>query len=153
MSYDVSLFFPDAVFPLQQWKEAIDGFNPQEHAVRPSDSNRNVLAEWAMSHQGGSLWLELSDVRATHYLKPASAQWQVFLSHGGHRPHDVWLQFAVSYHALVLMKDVIFYDLQHDIYCEDGHQLLEFAAPRLHPFGLSRMFKLGLLDAHGNPLF
>ena len=51
------------------------------------------------------------------------------------------------------MEDVVFYDLQRDIYIEDEREYLEFAGHYLSSFGQSKMHKLGLLDAHGRPLF
>jgi hypothetical protein len=153
MSYDVALYFRHEDFPLEQWKEAIAVFHPQERDVRHSDYNRNILLEWTINHTQGGLWLEFRDVRDDRYLKPVSAQWQMFITRGGHRPYDVWLQFAVPYHALVLMDDVVFYDLQDDVHVEDDHEYLELVKPKLHKFGLSRMFELGLLDAHGKPIF
>jgi hypothetical protein len=153
MSYDVALYFRHETFPIDRWKEVIAAFQPQEHEARQSNYNHNPLAKWTSSHNQGRLWLELRDVRDDRYAKPSSARWQVFISRGGHTPQDVWLQFAVPYHALLLTDNIVFYDLQDDVYIESEHEYLEFIKPKLHKFGLMKMFDLGFLDAHGKPIF
>ena len=160
MSYDVALFFRGAAFPLGRWEAVIAGFGPRGREVSPPRRAAGVLAERTIPyHDGGALWLELRDVRDDErHPKPAGARWEVFLSRGGHGPRDAWLQFAVAYHALVLMGDdedggPVFYDLQDDVYAEDQSAFLELTTPKLRRFGLAKMFGLGLLDAHGEPVF
>ena len=91
MSYDVALFFPQALFPLEQWRQAIASFGPQESEARQSQHNRSALAEWTVSRDQSYLWMELRDVRFGHRPRPSQAQWQVFVSRGGHRPQGAWL--------------------------------------------------------------
>ena len=153
MSYDVSLYFRDDIFPLQQWEQVIAAFDPQKHEVRKSRYTQNDVAEWTIVREESVLWLTLQDKRPIRYRKPAGAQWEVLISRSGHRPYDVWLQFAVPYRALVLMDNVIFYDRQQDVYLASEDEYLEFAGSQLRRLGLSKMFKLGLLDADGKVLF
>lgn len=155
MSYDVGLYFRHEVFPLEQWKDVMAVFHARELEVIHSDYNRNVLLEWEINRNPGHLWMELRDVRDDRYFKPISALWMVFLSRGllGASPYDVWLQFAVPYYAMTLMNNWIFYDGQDGVCVEDAHEYIELIKPKLHEAGSSLMFELGLIDAHGEPIF
>ena len=153
MSYDVALYFRHTAFPLQDWMNVIREFNPEEHEVIKSKHRKNTVAEWTVTCGESSLWLELQDIRAERYFKPAQAQWKVLITHTGHQPQDVWFQFAVPYHALALMDNLVFYDLQHDVYTESQKEYLKFVEARLSQFGLSKMVKHHLLDADGKVIF
>lgn len=153
MSYDVALFFSRHPFPMESWRQVLAGFNPQEQEVSESARSRNVLAEWVAVSEDSSLLLELRDVRLSLNPKPPETQWQVFITRSRHRPRDAWLQFAVPYYALTLIEEAVFYDLQHNVFIADEGRYLEFVRPELNRFGVSKMFKLGLLDAFGTPVF
>lgn len=153
MSYDVSLYFPNEVFPIKQWQSVIAEFNPQQHEVKPINPTDKTVAEWTASRDGETSWLRLCDVSAARYCKPTPAHWAIYITRAGHSPRSVWLQFAVCYHALVLMNNVVFNDGQFDVTLSDEAEFLSFASERLSSIGTSKTFKLGLTDAKGKPLF
>ena len=153
MSYDVSLYFRDELFPFEQWQSVIAEFNPREHEVKLANPTDKTVAEWTVSRDDKVSWLMLRDVRPAEYFKPAPANWEVAVSRVGHRPKSIWLQFAICYHALVLMPNVVFYVGQFDVTLAEESEFLSFAGERLSSVGTSKLFKLGLADAQGSLIF
>ena len=153
MSYDVALFFRHPVFPASPWRGVLAYFETAELGVHSGPGSESVLAQWCVTDADALVQLELRDVRPDRYRKPPGTHWQVFIARVGHLPRAAWLQLALCHHALTLLDDVVFYDLQLDVSIADRAVFAAFASERLRQHGATLMQKLGLLDPEGRVLF
>jgi hypothetical protein len=120
MSFSLDLYFSHAAFPLAAWESIA-----REHGLgrlepdpswRAADSPAGL--KWAKVTQGATLWADLDRCLPGPNAPccPADAHWQLTLDTAAGRPKALlWAQFAIAYHALVLVGGVAVHDCQYHL--------------------------------------
>ncbi len=120
MSYDLSIFFPQVSFPARVWNEILMSFSGPDCQVIPAD----VRSAGIGIECGGLFVNEKSSVHAEVMrtkpggtsCAPPGAHWSAVISTSAGRPLTAWwLQFAIPYHALVMIPGVTVHDCQHHL--------------------------------------
>jgi len=155
MSYDLKVFFPHPVFPRTEWRTLLTSFQGPECLVRFSDANESdnacdlVIGESVLATD---VW----PVEPGYWQRISSgAKWKATLSTTmGRSFRALWVQFAIPYHALVLIPGVTVHAEPEQLFV-DPQSWLDFCRKRL--WGPLRRkedaVEYGLFTADGSPLF
>jgi hypothetical protein len=154
MSYDTSLYFRTLDFPMEEWMRIISERGAMERNIVAASYNKATIKEWKIStNPDNALWTELRDLSFGNLIHPEQTYWEISITINGNRPEDIYFQLKFCYEVLLQLPGILFYDRRHGIFAETEQEFLNFARTYLSQFGISKMFKLGLMDGDGNVLF
>jgi hypothetical protein len=157
MSYELRIFFPQVTFPRTEWRAILTSFQRPGCLVRfePGDPHdlciscdlvvgESVLSTGVSPIEPGS-WGRASE----------AANWAAMLSTTlGRSLQALWIQFAIPYHALVLLPGIVVHAEPDRIFVEI-ETWLEFCRERL--WGPLRqkeeLVESGLFTPDGSPRF
>lgn len=163
MSYDLGIYFPFPTFPVREWHDLLANFESPSCRVEFEEPQ----AEYAES--GAKLcYLTADDSLVTAAVSwrigpnppsrcmPPGTHWYASISTGmGRSARASWIQFAIPYHALVLLPGTSVHDCQHHVgrileesTWHDPDGWLSYASRRLRPGD-----ELDLFGADGLPRF
>jgi hypothetical protein len=158
MSYDLKVFFPHLTFPRAEWRTILASFEGPECLVRfgacsDADESDNgcdlVIGESVLT-------TDVAPIGPGHWTRMSNgATWKATLSTTmGRSFRALWVQFAIPYHALVLIPGVTVH-AEPDHLFANPQSWLDFCRERL--WGPLRRkeeaVESGLFTADGSPRF
>jgi len=158
MSYDLKVFFPHPIFPRAEWRTIVASFEGPECLVRfdagsdagePDNACDLVIGESVLT-------TDVSPIEPGHWMLMSNgARWKATLSTTmGRSFRALWVQFAIPYHALVLIPGVTVHAEPDQLFA-DTESWLAFCRKRL--WGPLRNKEVavehGLFTAEGSPRF
>jgi hypothetical protein len=157
MSFDLRVFFPQASFPEAEWRGILESFGSAECLVRfePPDG-RGVAITCDLVVDDSVVSAGVGAIEPGYWARVSKgAKWQAALStSAGRSLRAFWIQFAIPYHALVLIPGVAAH-AEPDLIFHDTERWLEFCRERL--WGPVRqkeqMVDRGLFLEDGTPRF
>lgn len=157
MSYDLSVLFPHQAFPEQEWRGILASFETPECHLRfgRGDSQDGWLdCDLLIDHS--VLMTGVHRIELGYWMMISrGARWRAVLSTtAGRSFRAFWTQFAIPYHALVLIPGVIAQAEAERLFCQ-GESWLQFCRERLwNPSSQKEeLVKHGFFSNDGTPRF
>ena len=158
MSYDLKVFFPHPTFPRTEWRTILASFEGPDCLVRFGASGDPDESEDACDLVIGEsvLITGVAPIGPGHWMVMSNgARWKATLSTTmGRSFRAFWVQFAIPYHALVLIPGVTAHAEPDQLFA-DPQSWLDFCRKRLwDPLRRKEdAVEYGLFTADGSPRF
>jgi hypothetical protein len=158
MSYDLKVFFPQSTFPRTEWRTILASFEGPECLVRFGANGDDDATDNACDLVIGEsvLTTDIAPIEPGYWaVISKGARWKAVLSTTmGRSFRALWVQFAIPYHALVLIPGVTVHAEPDQLFL-DPPSWLDFCRGRL--WGPLRRkedaVEHGLFTADGSPRF
>jgi hypothetical protein len=143
MSYDLSIYFPQAAFPAKSWDEILAYFSGSDCEIctaGPSCAEAGVNHGHLLVNTWSLVSIGIASLKHDRgACAPPASRWVATISTGlGRALPAWWIQFAIPYHALVLIPGITVHDCQHHkgsttegSSFTDAETWLEFASGRI----------------------